>query len=100
MTRIDLTPLYRTSIGFDHLASLLNETFGSEQSTGGYPPYNVEAIDENHYSITLAIAGFKDNEIDIQIENGVLTVRGKKTAEDSKRSYLFTLVYVYVRLTQ
>ncbi len=78
MNRIDLTPLYRSSVGFDRFGTLLDAAFQSEKSAGGYPPYNIEVVEENNYAITIAVAGFKQDELDIQVENGVLTVRGKK----------------------
>ena len=88
MNSIDLTPLYRSSIGFDRLASLLDSAFTTDSSTGGYPPYNIEALDENRYAITLAVAGFSQDELDIQVEKGVLTVRGNKASKD-ERNYLY-----------
>ena len=54
-----------------------------------YPPYNIEATSDNHYTITIAVAGFTDNELDIQVERGVLTVRGKKAADEKDRNYLY-----------
>ena len=89
MNTLDLTPLYRNSIGFDRFGSLLDSALRSEQ-TSSYPPYNIEATDENHYSITLAVAGFDQEDLDIQVENGVLTVRGKQAANDDKQ-----LTYLY-----
>ena len=89
MTTIDLTPLYRSSVGFDRLAALLDSAWRGDQTSVGYPPYNIEAIDKDRYSITLAVAGFAENELTIQIENGVLTVRGKKTTEQKQRNYLY-----------
>jgi len=87
MTRIDLTPLYRSSVGFDRFGSLLDAAFQTEKTTGGYPPYNIEALEENRYGITLAVAGFKESDIEIETENGVLTVRGNQEQEDD-RNYL------------
>ena len=87
MNTIDLSPLYRSTIGFDRLASLLDSTLAAENSSPGYPPYNIEACDENVYAITLAVAGFKKDEIDINVEKGVLTIRGKKE-QDESRQYL------------
>jgi len=87
MTRIDLTPLYRSSVGFDRFGSLLDAAFQTEKTTGGYPPYNIEALEENRYGITLAVAGFKESDIKIETENGVLTVRGNQEQEDD-RNYL------------
>ena len=88
MNRIDLTPLYRSSVGYDRFGSLIDAAFQTEKTSAGYPPYNIEAFEENNYAITLAVAGFKQSELDIQVENGVLTVRGKKEATDSSGNYL------------
>ena len=88
MNRIDLSPLYRSSVGFDRLASLLDSTLRGEQTSGGYPPYDIEILDENQYAITIAVAGFEQNELDIQTEKGVLTVRGRKVDSDKERNFL------------
>ncbi len=87
MNTIDLTPLYRSSIGFDRFGSLLDSALRSEQSAG-YPPYNIEVVGENEYAITLALAGFDESDIDIQIEKGVLTVKGKKEVRQEETKYL------------
>jgi len=88
MTNFDLSPLYRSSVGFDSLSTLLDSAFQTEKSSAGYPPYNIEAVEENQYAVTLAIAGFKEAEIDIQTENGVLTIRGNKATENSDNNFL------------
>lgn len=88
MNAIDLTPFYRSSVGFDRLGSLINHALTKESTTSGYPPYNIELLEENRYAITLAVAGFAREELDIQVENGVLTVRGDKSATD-ERKYLY-----------
>ena len=88
MTTIDLTPLYRNSIGFDRFGALLDTALRGESASAGYPPYNIEVETENQYAITLAVAGFEDNDLDLQVENGVLTVRGKKEASSTERTYL------------
>jgi molecular chaperone IbpA len=89
MNTIDLTPLYRSSIGFDRLGSLLDTALRSEQASASYPPYNIEVNGENRYGITLAVAGFEQEELDIQVEKGVLTVRGKKADTKEDRKYLY-----------
>ena len=86
MNSIDLTPFYRSSIGFDRLGSLINNSLSSDV-TASYPPYNIEVIDENQYAISLAVAGFDQSELDIKVEQGVLTVRGEKTKQE-QRQYL------------
>lgn len=90
MNTIDLTPLYRSTIGFDRLGALLDSALRAEQASSGYPPYNIEVTGENRYGITLAVAGFEQSELDIQVEKGVLTVRGKKSSDSNKeeRKYL------------
>lgn len=90
MKTIDLTPLYRSSIGFDQLATMLDSAFSADTASLGYPPYNIEVVSDNHYAITLAVAGFTDKELDIQVERGVLTVRGEKSADEIKnRNFLY-----------
>lgn len=86
MNSIDLTPLYRSSIGFDRLGSLLDSAFASDNAAG-YPPYNIEVFENNRYGISLAVAGFEENELDIKVEKNVLTIRGEK-AESSEHKYL------------
>ncbi|RRJ82905.1 Hsp20 family protein [Aestuariirhabdus litorea] len=88
MNTIDLTPLYRNSIGFDRFGSLLDNALRGDQSAPGYPPYNIEVVGENQYAITLAVAGFDRSELNIETENGVLRVHGKKQEEKSKRHFL------------
>lgn len=89
MTRIDFSPLYRSSVGFDRLASLVNDAAELNQGANGYPPYNIESLGESQYSITVAVAGFDESDIEIVTERGVLTVRGTKTAQDDKPNYLY-----------
>lgn len=83
MNSIDLTPLYRNSVGFDRLASLLDNATRSASVSNGYPPYNIEMIEDNRYAVTLAVAGFDRSELELKVENGVLTVAGKKSREDT-----------------
>ena len=88
MNTIDLSPLYRNSIGYDRMASLLDNALRTESASPGYPPYNIEVLEENRYAISLAIAGFAESDLDITVEKGVLTVRGGKRTEDVERKYL------------
>lgn len=89
MTHIDLTPLYRSTIGFDRMANLLDSALRGEQTSNGYPPYNIEVTGENAYGITLAVAGFEEDELNLQVENGVLTVRGKKASNEDDKNRRF-----------
>ncbi|GAA6205964.1 MULTISPECIES: Hsp20 family protein [Thalassotalea] len=88
MNSVDLTPLYRNSVGFDRFASMLDSALTSDTTISSYPPYDIEVIEDNRYAITLAVAGFSQDELDIQVEKGVLTVRGDKNSKD-KHKYLY-----------
>ncbi|MBN3230271.1 small heat shock chaperone IbpA [Pectobacterium brasiliense] len=87
MRNPDFSPLYRSAIGFDRLFNLL-ET-GQTQSNGGYPPYNVELVDENQYRIAIAVAGFAEQELDITAHDNVLIVKGAHAGEQVSRNYLY-----------
>jgi molecular chaperone IbpA len=85
MNSLDLTPLYRNSVGFDRLASLIDSARNIDASVSGYPPYNIEAIDDSKYVVTLAVAGFERDELDLMVEKGVLHVRGEKAGKEDRR---------------
>lgn len=87
MRTIDFSPLYRSVVGFDRLADLL-ETATAETSASGYPPYNIERTDENAYRVDIAVAGFRPDELDIEVKENLLTVIGRKAANDEPRRYL------------
>ena len=87
MRTIDFSPLYRTAVGFDRLASLLDAA-ASQDSQGGYPPYNIERTAENEYRIEIAVAGFRPEELNVEVKENLLTVQGRKTANDEARNYL------------
>ncbi len=86
--KIDLTPLYANTVGYDRFGSLLDAALSSDRQAAGYPPYDIELVGENKYAITLAIAGFHDSEVDVQVEKGILTVRGKKEEAKKDSRYL------------
>jgi molecular chaperone IbpA len=79
MRTYDLSPLYRSTVGFDRLFNLLDTVAGGEAQP--YPPYNIERTGENAYRVTLAVAGFGEGDLDIQAKENVLTVRGEKKEE-------------------
>ena len=87
MRQFDLAPLYRSTVGFDRLFSLLDSVAGDAASPG-YPPYNIERTDENAYRITVAVAGFGEADLNIEVKENSLTVRGEKAAEDKKSEVL------------
>ena len=86
MRTIDFSPLYRSVVGFDRLANLLDSA--AADSAAGYPPYNIERTDENAYRVEIAVAGFRPDELDIQVKENLLTVTGRKTANDTSRTFL------------
>jgi molecular chaperone IbpA len=82
MRTFDLAPLYRSTVGFDRLFSLLDQ--GVDGAAPGYPPYNIERTGDNDYRVTVAVAGFGENELAIEAKENTLTIRGEKTAKDEK----------------
>ncbi len=83
--RFDLSPLYRSTVGFDRLFNMLD---GANDAQGqSYPPYNIERLGENDYRITMAVAGFAEADLNIEVKESALTVVGKRGEED-KKSYL------------
>lgn len=88
MNTLDFTPLFRSTIGFDRLARLLDTAMTEPVRSNSYPPYDVEAVGEDDYRITMAVAGFSRDEIDIQVQDRTLTVSGRKAAEEGEHRYL------------
>ena len=83
----DLTPLYRSTVGFDRLARMLDEASSVEATT--YPPYNIERLSEDEYRITMAVAGFGPADVSIEVKGAALTVSGKKSEKpETKAEYL------------
>jgi len=80
----DLTPLYRTGIGFDRLARMMDDMAKVDAPT--YPPYNIELVGENSYRITMAVAGFGEEDLGIEVKEGTLSVTGRKAAETDDRA--------------
>jgi len=90
MRSYDFTPLYRSAVGFDRLANLLESAARTSQENG-WPPYNIETTGENAYRIEIAVAGFKPEELNLEVKENLLTVTGRKTANDdqgAERTYL------------
>jgi molecular chaperone IbpA len=87
MRNFDTAPLYRSIVGFDRLAALLDAAAKTEAASG-YPPYNIESVGENAYRIELAVAGFSPGELSIEARENVLTVTGRKADNDGDRRYL------------
>lgn len=89
MSNMDYSPLYRTMVGFDRLANMIDQASRLDGAQG-YPPYNIERVDENAFSIEIAVAGFTRDELDIETKEGLLTVAGKKaeTEDAGGRNFL------------
>jgi len=87
MRTFDLSPFYRSTVGFDRLFSLLDSNLGSEVQT--YPPYNIERTGENAYRITMAVAGFGESDLSIEAKENTLTVKGEKKTETTEKESEF-----------
>lgn len=83
MRQFDLTPLYRSTVGFDRLFSMLDNAASINQSQT-YPPYNIERVGEDQYRITMAVAGFTQDELTVEVKENTLTVTGQKNEAESE----------------
>ena len=88
MRTYDVSPLFRSSIGFDRLFELLNQADRVEPSTA-WPPYNIEKVAEDQYRITMAVAGFTPDEIELTQQDTTLLVSGQKAAQEGEKHYLY-----------
>ena len=84
MRSFDLSPLFRSTVGFDRMFDMLDQAADTSQ---GYPPYNIERSDETHYRITVAVAGFAEKDLSVDVRDGLLSVTGKREDAD-KQTYL------------
>ena len=88
MRTYDLTPLMRSTIGFDRFDRLFEQAFQHAESGSSYPPYNIEKLGEDAYRITMAVAGFGDDDLDITVRENSLVISGKALGEDKASSFL------------
>lgn len=89
MRHIDFTPFHRSTIGFDNLFRMLDSAASLDSEAGGYPPYDIERTGETSYRITMAVAGFRSEDVHVDVKETALSVRGeKKPAESGKSEYL------------
>ena len=86
MRHFDFTPLYRSTVGFDRLATVLDQVMSSETGTNSYPPYNIEKTGEDTYRITIAVAGFSQDELNIEAREGQLVISGRKAGAEGDAS--------------
>lgn len=87
MRNFDLTPLYRSTVGFDRLANILDNVTRTDGGSS-YPPYNIEKTGEDTYRITIAVAGFSDSELTIEARDGQLVISGKKGEAEAETNFL------------
>jgi len=88
MRSFDFSPLYRATVGFDRVADLMDRVLAADVAQPTYPPYNIEKTDENAYRISIAVAGFAPEELNVELREGALIVAGRKTDEAEAKTYL------------
>ncbi|MDH5453918.1 MAG: Hsp20 family protein [Paracoccaceae bacterium] len=88
MRTYDFAPLYRATVGFDRIADLMDRVLSSDVTQPSYPPYNIEKTDENAYRITIAVAGFSSDELNVEVKEGALIVTARKAGEEDNKTYL------------
>ena len=88
MRNFDLTPLYRATVGFDQIADLMDRALASEVGQNTYPPYNIEKTADDAWQISIAVAGFSDDELSIELKDRALLVTGRKAEDTANRNYL------------
>ena len=88
MRNFDLAPLYRATVGFDQIADMMDRVLSSEISQPTYPPYNIEKTADDAYRISIAVAGFSEDDLSVEVKEGALIVSARKSEEDENKSYL------------
>ena len=88
MRTFDFAPLHRSSVGFDQIANLMDRVLTADAATPSYPPYNIEKIDDDAYRISIAVAGFSDADLSVEVREKSLIVSAKKADEDAAKTYL------------
>ena len=88
MRNLDLTPLYRASVGFDRMADMMDRVLASDIAAQTYPPYNIEKTGDDAYRISIAVAGFAADDLNVEVRDGAVIVSARKAEEDESRSFL------------
>ncbi len=88
MRNFDFAPLYRATVGFDQIADLMDRVLASDVSQPSYPPYNIEKTGDDAWRISIAVAGFTEDELSVELRENALYVAAKKAADDAERTYL------------
>lgn len=84
MTRLDLQPFFRSTVGFDQIAEIFDNLAGENRKQNPYPPYNIEKLSDDHYRITVAVAGFKQDDLEITKHHNLLTIQGQMSKKADK----------------
>lgn len=88
MRNFDLSPLYRATVGFDQVADLMDRVLTNDVSRDSYPPYNIEKTDEDAWRISVAVAGFAEDELSVEVKENALHITARKVPEEGKKTYL------------
>ncbi len=88
MRSLDFAPLYRATVGFDQIADLMDRVLTNEGTQPSYPPYNIEKLDDDAYRISIAVAGFAESDLSVEVRENALIVSARKADDDGDRSYL------------
>lgn len=88
MRAFDLSPLFRSTVGFDHLSRMLDAAQRLDDTAFSYPPYNIEKLGEDDYRITMAVAGFAETDLDLTVQDHTLVISGKAHRDDEQKTYL------------
>lgn len=88
MRTLDLTPLYRATVGFDRIADMMDRALASDVGTNSYPPYNIEKTDDDAWRISIAVAGFGQDDLSIELKDRALIVTARKADDKTERTYL------------
>ncbi len=88
MRTFDLAPLYRATVGFDQIADLMDRVLADTGTTPSYPPYNIEKLGDDAWRISIAVAGFTDEDLAVEVRENALIVTARKAKEDDSRVYL------------
>jgi len=88
MRTLDFAPLYRATVGFDQIADLMDRVLTTEGTQPSYPPYNIEKLDDDSYRISIAVAGFSESDLSVEVRENALIVSARKADDDGDRSYL------------
>ncbi|WP_294619110.1 Hsp20 family protein [uncultured Roseovarius sp.] len=88
MRNFDLAPLYRATVGFDQIADMMDRVLSNDMAQPTYPPYNIEKTADDAYRISIAVAGFAESDLSVEVKDGALVVSAQKAEDDSERSFL------------